>query len=109
MENAFAERVAERRDKRGEGARAQKTQAFIDFAWSVWAGHFDQELEDLAAQELHGRASGFLWHNHLAESNTEMGGKYRAFVAARTAGPIICRLCRELGLRHGGVGARGRG
>ncbi|CAK0819347.1 unnamed protein product [Prorocentrum cordatum] len=85
FENTFAVPVANYRDQQGQDG---KTQAVIDFARGVWAGHFDAELEELCAQDLQGGAPGFLWHRYLNESTKEMGVKYRALVAACSAGPI---------------------
>ncbi|CAK0811629.1 unnamed protein product, partial [Prorocentrum cordatum] len=85
LENMFAVPVAEYRDQQGREARAQ---ALIDFAWAVWAGHFDEELQELAAQDLQGGAAAFLWHRYFTDSAKEMGVKYRALTAACAAGPI---------------------
>ncbi|CAK0878358.1 unnamed protein product [Prorocentrum cordatum] len=85
LENTFAVPVAEYRDQQGRDA---KTQALIDFARAVWAGHFDEELQELAARDLQVGAAAFLWHRYFTESTKEMGVKYRALTAACSAGPI---------------------
>ena len=83
METAFASAVAKYRDEQGS-----KQQAAIDVLWGLWSGLFDDEISELAAQELQGHAGTLLWHKYCNDSNKELGSKYRAMVAAYSAGPI---------------------
>ena len=87
FESMFALRVAEYRDAEGIDGKAA---AAIDFLWTLWCGPFDEEIKEIIAEELQSNgAVGFLWHRYLSESTKEMGLKYRAFVEACAAGPIV--------------------
>ncbi|CAK0878325.1 unnamed protein product [Prorocentrum cordatum] len=83
MEILFALPVAEYRN-----AVDCKSKAMIDVARPLWSGAFDEEIVELAKQEIQNSAPAFAWHTYLAETSQEVGAKYRAFVAACTGGPI---------------------
>ena len=83
METAYASAIAKHRDDQGS-----KQKAAIDVLWGLWSGLFDDEISELAAQELQGHTGAFLWHRYCNDSNKELGSKYRAMVAAYSAGPI---------------------
>ena len=86
LESLFCVPVADYRDRESHDS---KTKTLIDFMWSVWDGTFDDEIMELCAQDIkNSSASKFLWHRHLQESTTDMGIKYRAFLAACNKGPI---------------------
>ena len=55
----------------------------MDFAWSVWAGTFD-DFEKLCKRDLQNPNRAFAWHNFLNDNTDALGRKYRAFVAAFT-------------------------
>ncbi|CAK0804949.1 unnamed protein product, partial [Prorocentrum cordatum] len=65
-----------------------KSKAMIDVAWPLWAGAFDDEIVELAKQEMQNSAPAFVWHTYLTETSQEVGAKYRAFVTACAGGPI---------------------
>ncbi|CAK0868505.1 unnamed protein product [Prorocentrum cordatum] len=83
METLLALHVAEHRN-----TADVKTKAMIDVAWPLWSSAFDDEMAELGQQELQNSATGFVWHTYLTETSQGVGSKYRAFVAARTGGPI---------------------
>ncbi|CAK0905526.1 unnamed protein product, partial [Prorocentrum cordatum] len=83
METLFALHVAEHRD-----AVDVKTEAMIDVAWPLCSSAFDDEIAELAQQELQCSTTGFVWRTHLTETSQGVGARYRAFVAACTGGPI---------------------
>ena len=85
IENTLAVIVAEYRDSDGHDP---KTQALIDFLWSLWSGVFDDEIEELCVADLQSTSPVFLWHCYFKDSPKAMSVKYRAFVDACTAGPI---------------------
>ncbi|CAK0901483.1 unnamed protein product, partial [Prorocentrum cordatum] len=61
--------------------------AMIDVARPLWPGAFDQEIAELAQQELQNSAPGFVGHACLTETSQGAGAKCRAFVAACAGGP----------------------
>ena len=79
-----------------------KTKAMIDVAWPVWSGAFDEEIAELAQQELQNSAPGFVWHAYLEEKSQGVGAKYRAFLTACTGGPIVAEA--EVDAKLGMVG-----
>ncbi len=79
----FALRVTEHR-----AGASPKAQAVIDVVWRVWNGGCDDDIYDLAAQEMSKGCAGFLWHAWLYETSQQAGTAYRAFVAAFSSGPI---------------------
>ena len=83
LESIFALHVATCRD----ALTNVKCQLCIDILWGTWAGHFDTEIDDLAAKELSGSQQTFRWHVYLKDSTKELGNKYRALLAVCT-GPI---------------------
>ncbi|CAK0799630.1 unnamed protein product, partial [Prorocentrum cordatum] len=83
METQFALHGAEHRN-----AVDVKTEAMIDAARPLWSSAFDDEIAELAQQELQNSTTGFVWHTYLTETSQGAGAKYRAFVAACTGGPI---------------------
>ena len=85
LNECFAVRVAEYRDER---AGAPKVQMLIDLMWGTWAGVYEEEFEELAAQECVSGSTAFLWHRHLSDSGAELGVKYKAFLAACSVGPV---------------------
>ena len=87
FESTFVVPVVDFRDQEGHDA---KTKTLIDFMWSVWCGSFDEEILELCVQDMqqNSGAGAPLWHRYLQDSAQDMGVKYRAFVAACTAGPI---------------------
>ncbi|CAK0876398.1 unnamed protein product, partial [Prorocentrum cordatum] len=76
IEPFFAPPVAEHRD-----AVDVKTKAMIDVAWPLWPNAFDDEIAELAQQELQNSTTAFVWHTYLAETSQGVGAKCRAFVA----------------------------
>ena len=88
FESMFALRVAQYRDAAGRDVKAG---AAIEFLWLMWCGQFDDEINELIAQEMQNAFSstGFLWHRFLSDSTKEIGVKYRAFVEVCAAGPIV--------------------
>ena len=87
FETLYALRVAE---YRGEECRDGKAVAAMDFLWNMWAGEFDEEINELITQEMKNcAATSFLWHRYLSESPKQMGVKYRALVESCAAGPIL--------------------
>ncbi len=98
MDAMFALRVTEHRD----GA-SPKAQAMIDLVWRVWNGGCDDDIHDLATQEMQKGSAGFLWHSWLYESSQQVGTAYRAFVAAFTSGPIPAAPEEDLNLGLLGV------
>ena len=60
-----------------------KAKAMIDVVWPLWAGDFDDEIAELARQDAQNSSPGFLWHMYLNDetSSTQVGTKYRAFMA----------------------------
>ena len=85
IDNALAVKVAEYRD---QDVHDVKTQALIDFLWSLWNGVFDDEIEELCVADLQSNGPVSLWHCYFKESPKAMSVKYRAFVEACMAGPI---------------------
>ena len=87
FENIFALRAAEYRDSECVDGKAN---AAIDFLWNMWCGLFDEEIKEHLCSEASGSPmAGFLWHRYLTESSKAMGTKYRVFVEACSAGPIV--------------------
>ena len=96
FEGTFALKVADHRDQVGHGA---VTKAYIDFAWGIWAGTFDDDFKELCKRDLQYPSRVLAWHwatstaPHWVTSNgpqvlDAMGQGYRAFVAACQAGPV---------------------
>ncbi|CAK0877496.1 unnamed protein product, partial [Prorocentrum cordatum] len=83
MGTLFALPVAEHRN-----AVDVNTKAMIDVAWPLWSSAFDDEIAELAQQELQNSTTGFVWHTYLSETSQGASAKYRAFAAACTGGPI---------------------
>ncbi|CAK0876657.1 unnamed protein product [Prorocentrum cordatum] len=77
----FAPRVAEHRN-----TVDVKTKAMIDVARPLWSSAFDDEIAELAQQELQNSTTGFVRHTYLTETSQGVGAKRCAFVAACTAG-----------------------
>eukprot|EP00959_Pyramimonas_sp_CCMP1952_P354402 7424618-Pyramimonas_sp.AAC.1 len=48
-----------------------KSKAMIDVAWPLWAGAFDDEIVELAKQEMQNSAPAFVWHTYLTETSQE--------------------------------------
>ena len=86
LNECLAVKVSEFRDAHPGGA---KVQLLIDLVWGTWAGTYEEELAQLATQELVGGSPSFLWHRHLSDSSAELGLKYRAFLAACAVGPVV--------------------
>ena len=84
LEGAFALKVADHRDQESHGAVAE---AYIDFAWGVWAGTFDDDFKELCAKDLQDPSRAVAWHKFLQENTDALGHKYRAFVAGCQGGP----------------------
>ena len=85
LEGTFALRVADHRDQEAHGA---VTKAFIDFAWGVWAGTFDDDFKELCKRDLQDPSRAVAWHKVLHENGDAIGHKYRAFVTACQGGPV---------------------
>ena len=85
FEGTFALKVADHRDQVGHGA---VTKAYIDFAWGVWAGTFDDDFKELCRRDLQDPSRAVAWHKFLNDNTDALGHKYRAFVAACQAGPV---------------------
>ena len=86
LETMFAVAVTTQREKFEE---EPKKQFFVDILWGVWSGAYDDEIQDLVVRDLHSTSPSFLWHRYLIDCKGELGVKYRAMLAACTAGPII--------------------
>ena len=86
LETMFAVAVTTQREKFEE---EPKKQFFVDILWGVWSGAYDDEIHELVTRDLQNMSPSFLWHQYLTERQTELGVKYRAFLAACCAGPIV--------------------
>ena len=95
MEVTFAAAVADYRaglEGQFDAPAAAVARPLLDLCWGAWAGHFDEEIEELCvrdkAADTSAASGAFLWHRYLNESSFGLGEKHRAFAAAATRGPI---------------------
>ena len=92
FEGTFALKVADHRDQESHGV----TKAYIDLAWGVWAGSFDDEFIELCKIELQHPNKAFAWHKFLNDNSNALGCKYRAFVAACQVRPVTAAGVADL-------------
>ena len=69
METLLVAHVAKHRDDLKDYPAAQ---VVVDILWSVWAGMYDQEIENLTAQDLQNTGGQFLWHRHCMDSRAAL-------------------------------------
>ena len=93
FEGTFALKVADHRDQEAHGA---VTKAYIDFAWGVWAGTFDDDFKELCKRDLQDPSRNVAWHKFLNDNTDALGNKYRAFVAACQSGPVTAPGVEDL-------------
>ena len=103
METMFAIPVVEYRNAVGP-----KTKAMIDVLWALWSGAFDEEITELAQQEMQqNNAPAFAWHTYLMETSEGVGARYRAYITECTGGPIPVDSGRDANLGLLGVSEYG--
>ena len=100
LNECLAVKVAEYRDAQ---VGAPKVQMLIDLLWGTWAGVYEEEFEQLATHECVSGSAAFLWRRHLSDSGAELGLKYRAFLAACSAGPVAAAPWRVYGSVWSGI------